>query len=91
MASSVAAVYQTSGDNSSDNDSSPLRLLPAPTEAQRGMGVVMESIILTEKDIPGVMLAEPFDKHTIPELRWWLLCRGVTVKKSLKKAEIIQR
>jgi len=53
------------------------------------MAVVMESIVLTEKDIPG--LAKPFDKHTIPELRWWLLCRGVTVKTSLKKAEIIQR
>jgi len=87
----MAAVYQTSGDNSSDNDSSPLRSLPAPTEAQRRMAVVMESIVLTEKDIPGAMLAEPFDKHTIPELRWWLLCRGVTVKTSLKKEEIIQR
>jgi len=80
MASSVAAINQTSGDNSSNNDSSPLRSLPAPTEAQRGMAVVMESIVLKEKDIPGAMLAEPFNKHAIPELRWWLLCRGVIVK-----------
>ena len=49
MALSVAAVNQISGDNSSHNDSSPLRSLPAPTETQRGMAVV--SIILTEKDI----------------------------------------
>ena len=68
MASSVAAVNQTSGDNSSYNDSSPLRSLLAPIETQRRMAVGIESIILTEKDIPGVMLAEPFDKHTIPEL-----------------------
>ena len=91
MAPSVAAVNQTSGDNSSDNDSSLLRSLPAPTEAQQGMAVVMESIVLTEKDIPEAMLAESFDKHTIPKLQWWLLCRGVTVKTSVKKAEIIQR
>jgi len=55
------------------------------------MAVVMESIVLTEKDIPEAMLAESFDKHTIPKLQWWLLCRGVTVKTSVKKAEIIQR
>jgi len=88
---SFAAVNQTSSDNSSDNDGSPLRSLTAPTEAQRGMAVVTERIVLTEKDIPGAMLAEPFNKHTIPKLRWWLLCRGVTVKTSLKKTEIIHR
>ena len=82
MALSVAIVNQTTGDNSSanasTNDSSPPRSPPAPTEAQRRMPVTMESIVLTEKDIPGAILTELFDKHTIPELRWWLLCRGVT-------------
>ena len=34
---------------------------------------------LTESDIPGASLNEPLDRHTIPELKWWLLCRGVTV------------
>ena len=40
----------------------------------------------TESDIPGASLNEPLDRHTIPELKWWLLCRGVTVSSSIKKS-----
>lgn len=29
---------------------------------------------LTKSDIPGVSLSDPFEKHTILELKWWLLC-----------------
>ena len=65
MASSVAAVNQTSGDNSSDNDGSPLRSPPALTEAQRGMVVVMECIVLTEKDIPGATVKTSLKKAEI--------------------------
>ena len=36
------------------------------------------AVVLTEADIPGAHLDEPFERHTIPELRWWLLCRGVS-------------
>ena len=39
---------------------------------------------LTESDIPGASLNEQLDRHTIPELKWWLLCRGVTVSSSIK-------
>ena len=39
---------------------------------------------LTEADIPGASLDESLDSHTIPALRWWLLCHGVTVPVSLK-------
>ena len=95
FSSIYALVNQTTGDNLSTNatanDSSLPRLPPEPAEAQRRMSVAMDNITLTEKDIPGAMLTEPFDKHTIPELRWWLLCRGVFVQTSLKKAEIIKR
>ena len=31
-------------------------------------------IHLTESDISGAALSEPMAKHTMPELRWWLLC-----------------
>ena len=90
MATSSAVVNPATGDNLSINNSLPPRLPPAATETQRRMPVAIKSIVLTE-DIPGAMLNEPFNKHTIPELRWWLLCRRVTVQTSLKKAEIIQR
>ena len=32
---------------------------------------------LTEKDIPGAILNEPLGNATVPELKWWLLCRGI--------------
>ena len=28
-------------------------------------------------DIQGTELSGPFGKHTLPELCWWLLCRGI--------------
>ena len=31
------------------------------------------ALVLTEEDIRGASLNEPLDKHTISELRWWLL------------------
>ena len=48
-----------------------------------------EEITLIESDIPGADLAEPFEKYNIQDLRWWLLCRGVKVHMSIKKAALI--
>lgn len=48
-------------------------------------------LALTEEDIPGAALSEPFDSHTVTELRWWLLCRGITVPTSWKKAQVVKR
>ena len=40
--------------------------------------IVMTDLLeLVEEDIPGAILSEPFEAHTNPSLRWWLLCRGV--------------
>ena len=50
-----------------------------------------ENVILTEDDIPGALIKEPFEMYTMHELQWWLLCQGVTVATSLKKGEIIRR
>ena len=40
---------------------------------------------LTAKDIPGADLSEPLESHTVPSLRWWLLCCGIKVPASVKK------
>ena len=45
---------------------------------------------LTEKDIPGAILNEPLENATIPELKWWLLCRGIQAP-SWRKAKLIER
>ena len=34
------------------------------------------TVELTEDDIPGAALHEPLDSHTVPALKWWLVCRG---------------
>ena len=41
---------------------------------------------LTSEDIPGARLSEPLESHIVPSLRWWLLCRGITVPASVKAA-----
>ena len=49
------------------------------------MATDMQQVALSPADIPGADLSEPFDSHTMPELRWWLLCRGIIVPTSWKK------
>ena len=46
---------------------------------------------LVEADIPRARLSEPFSSHTIPALRKWLLCRGVTFPTGWKKQQILSR
>ena len=43
---------------------------------------------LTESDIPGAALSEPLEAHTLPALKWCLLCRGI---KPPKKPQLISR
>ena len=43
--------------------------MPERTIASTDEAITVE---LAEADIPGVLLSEPFDRHTISELRWWL-------------------
>ena len=49
------------------------------------------SVQLTESDIPGAFLNEPVASHTIPQLTWWLLCRGIRVPTSWKKQKLLSR
>jgi len=50
-----------------------------------------ETVQLTAQDIPGAQLDEPFDKHTMPKLRHWLLCRGIKASTGWKKSRLIAR
>ena len=49
------------------------------------------AVTLTEDDIPGAKLSEPWERHTNHALRWWLLCHGIQVPVSLTKAKLIAR
>ena len=49
---------------------------------------VMEAT-LCAADIPGAELAEPFEKHPVPSLCWWLLCRGIKAPASWKKKDLV--
>ena len=71
------------GTSNRDKDSKLSSLL---SDNQR----VCENSFLTE-DIPGASIKKPYEKYSMHELGWWLLCRGVTVPTTLRKAEIIQR
>lgn len=46
-------------------------------------------VTLTEEYIPGAMLdSKRLETYTAPELWWWLLCRGISLQESLKKAQV---
>ena len=58
----------------------------------KGMASVsVGSVELTEEDIPGARLEEPLESVTMPALRWWLLCRGIQVTTTLRKAKLIEK
>ena len=49
----------------------------------RRMAQDCEEVSLNAEDIPGAVLTDPLDKHKVPSLRWWLLCRGIIAPQSL--------
>ena len=55
------------------------------------MSADLPVVTLTAADIPGAHLCEPYDKHTVAALRWWLLCRGIKALTSWKKSKLIER
>lgn len=49
-------------------------------------------VVLTQDDIDGAALdLSRLDTYTNQALRWWLLCRGINVPISWKKAQIIEK
>ena len=53
------------------------------------MASTLPEVVLNPIDIRGADLKEPFQAHTIPALKWWLQCRGISVSASSKKELII--
>ena len=70
--------------SSSANDS-PSLVLDEPSGANT-------TVQLTEDDIEGASLdISRVNTYTVRALRWWLLCRGIDVPSSWKKAQIIEK
>ena len=47
------------------------------SSSQDGIQAQAVSLQLTESDIPGALLNNPIERHTMPQLRWWLMCRSI--------------
>ena len=43
------------------------------------VGPSQQVVQLTEVDVPGALLEEPMDKHSIPALKWWWLCHSIEI------------
>ena len=47
------------------------------------------SVTLEEKDVEEASLEEPLDNKIVPQLQWRLLCHGIQVPSSEKKAALV--
>ena len=55
------------------------------------VGSSQQVVQLTEIDIPGASLEEPMNKHSIPALKWWLLCCGIEMPSSVRKGQLLDK
>ena len=60
-----------------NSNSSGKSLLAAIQAQQPATSQPAISVELTEDDIPGAHLDEPYERHNVQALKWWLLCRGI--------------
>lgn len=60
-------------------------------EDGEGFEETLDEVALTAADIPGAELSEPWEKHPVAALKWWLLCRGIKAPTSMRKKELIDR
>ena len=49
------------------------------------------TVDLVPSDIPGAEFSKPWEQQLMVALRWWLLCRGISVPTTWKKAKLIER
>ena len=63
----------------------------AVREKESEMITDVPEVTLSPEDIPGADLCEPYEKHTVSALHWWILCRGIKVPTSWKKQRCIDR
>ena len=50
-----------------------MALISEESTSREIAGVNMVTVELDENDIPGAALSSPFERHTVPELKWWLM------------------
>ena len=55
------------------------------------VGPSQQVVQLTEVDVPGALLEEPMDKHSIPALKRWLLCHGIEMSSSVCKRQLLHK
>ena len=60
------------------------------SKSSQNVAAALVTVELDESDNPGAALSAPLGGHTVPELKWWLLCRGIKPY-SLKKVQLIGR
>ena len=49
------------------------------------------AVELTADDVPGASLEEPMERHSVPTLRQWLLCRGTEMPTGTIKRKLLER
>ena len=54
---------------------------------QMEVGPSQQVVQLTEVDVPGALLEETMDKHSIPALKWWLLCHGIEISSFVRTGQ----
>ena len=57
--------------------SEPMQTMAMSDESSSSLNAALVTIELDESDIPAAVLSTPLESHTVPELKWWLLCRGI--------------
>ena len=55
------------------------------------VGPSQQVVQLTEVDVPGALLEEPMDKHSIPASKRWLLCHGIEMSSSVRKRQLLHK
>ena len=51
----------------------------------------LQTVCLTEADVPGALLNEPIEGQSVPALKRWLLCRGIEMPRSAKKRKLLEK
>ena len=54
------------------------------SKSRQNVAAALVSVKLDESDILGAALSDPLEGHTIPELKWWLLCQVIKPSSSPK-------
>ena len=54
-----------------------------------GVAKALDEAELTKDNILGAALADPLESHTVPTMKWWLLCHRIKVPSLWKKEQLV--